>query len=138
MLHSNPGDYAWGQSGLDAIVTQVSAAQCCRAVACSAGRVSACPGPSTNRPSGSCGTGGGDGEGAAVGKGLGSAAVLLLLLRHGRLLPAGRVPASEPRLPPPILCLWGTELGANESPVIPIQPRWAMETQRSWFGDGGP
>lgn len=23
MLHSNPGDYAWGQSGLDAIVTQV-------------------------------------------------------------------------------------------------------------------
>ncbi|XP_009068304.1 PREDICTED: E3 ubiquitin-protein ligase RNF115, partial [Acanthisitta chloris] len=22
MLHSNPGDYAWGQSGLDAIVTQ--------------------------------------------------------------------------------------------------------------------
>ena len=26
MLHSNPGDYAWGQSGLDAIVTQVSAA----------------------------------------------------------------------------------------------------------------
>ena len=66
------------------------------------------------------------------------AAVLLLLLRHGRLLPAGRVPASEPRLPPPILCLWGTELGANESPVIPIQPHWAMETQRSRFGDGGP
>uniref|UniRef100_A0A8C5IWU2 RING-type E3 ubiquitin transferase n=1 Tax=Junco hyemalis TaxID=40217 RepID=A0A8C5IWU2_JUNHY len=26
MLHSSPGDYAWGQSGLDAIVTQVSAA----------------------------------------------------------------------------------------------------------------
>ncbi|NXX99240.1 RN115 ligase, partial [Centropus bengalensis] len=25
MLHSNPGDYAWGQSGLDAIVTQVRA-----------------------------------------------------------------------------------------------------------------
>lgn len=23
MLHSNPGDYAWGQTGLDAIVTQV-------------------------------------------------------------------------------------------------------------------
>ncbi|KAF1400201.1 RN115 ligase, partial [Rostratula benghalensis] len=23
MLHSNPGDYAWGQSGLDAIVTQL-------------------------------------------------------------------------------------------------------------------
>nr|XP_060478218.1 E3 ubiquitin-protein ligase RNF115 [Panthera onca] len=23
MLHSNPGDYAWGQTGLDAIVTQL-------------------------------------------------------------------------------------------------------------------
>ncbi|KAG8545213.1 hypothetical protein GDO81_021211 [Engystomops pustulosus] len=23
MLHSNPGDYAWGQSGLDSIVTQL-------------------------------------------------------------------------------------------------------------------
>lgn len=24
MLHSNPGDYAWGQGGLDAVITQVS------------------------------------------------------------------------------------------------------------------
>lgn len=23
MLHSNPGDYAWGQGGLDAVITQV-------------------------------------------------------------------------------------------------------------------
>ena len=24
MLHSNPGDYAWGQGGLDAVITQVN------------------------------------------------------------------------------------------------------------------
>lgn len=24
MLHSNPEDYAWGQGGLDAVITQVS------------------------------------------------------------------------------------------------------------------
>lgn len=24
MLHSNPGDYAWGQGGLDAVITQVA------------------------------------------------------------------------------------------------------------------
>ncbi len=24
MLHSNPGDYAWGQGGLDVVITQVS------------------------------------------------------------------------------------------------------------------
>ena len=24
MLHSNPGDYAWGQGGLDAVITEVS------------------------------------------------------------------------------------------------------------------
>lgn len=23
-LHSNPGDYAWGQGGLDAVITEVS------------------------------------------------------------------------------------------------------------------
>lgn len=23
MLHSNPGDYAWGQGGLDTVITQV-------------------------------------------------------------------------------------------------------------------
>lgn len=27
MLHSNPGDYAWGQGGLDAVITQVCEAQ---------------------------------------------------------------------------------------------------------------
>lgn len=33
MLHSNPGDYAWGQGGLDAVITQVveqdDACACC-------------------------------------------------------------------------------------------------------------
>lgn len=27
MLHSNPGDYAWGQAGLDAVITQVCEAR---------------------------------------------------------------------------------------------------------------
>lgn len=34
MLHSNPGDYAWGQGGLDAVITQVDTLchplSCCR------------------------------------------------------------------------------------------------------------
>lgn len=29
MLHSNPGDYAWGQGGLDAVITQVCETQSC-------------------------------------------------------------------------------------------------------------
>ncbi|NXY57809.1 RN115 ligase, partial [Callaeas wilsoni] len=34
MLHSNPGDYAWGQSGLDAIVTQVRGHLCRGQIQC--------------------------------------------------------------------------------------------------------